>query len=299
MRQKGGQLRTLLFLEQLLAKYNMTKECVSIRATNDGVDFFFIEGKAGGKGKALVEFIQTKIPVRHTQSKKLVSHNVNNDTYNCRTTISVEVAPICSDNIVVLPKSAAHQMGGMGRVVVVRKISRKLHFIDPDTCQIGDMSAVDYFKKPFYPIACFQNLKEFTVMNIQTIPFKDQNNFSGQGKVSSRHTLADVWVVKSSELGLTEDGGTHCRTFLGEHLDVGDTVLGVDLRNINVNNPELDKIAKDKIPDIILVKKLSDDENSDEIRILKSLSHLEGFPAIEADSSDLQNLLQDLVNISE
>ena len=136
-------------------------------------------------------------------------------------------------------------------------------------------------------------------MNIQTIPFKDQNNFSGQGKVSTRHTLADVWVVKSSELGLTEDGGTHCRTFLGEDLDVGDTVLGVDLRNINVNNPELDKIAKDKIPDVILVKKLSDEENSDEIRIRKSLSHLEGFPAIEADSSDLQNLLQDLVNISE
>ena len=84
-----------------------------------------------------------------------------------------------------------------------------------------------------------------------------------------------------------------------EHLDVGDTVLGVDLRNINVNNPELDKIAKERIPDIILVKKLSDEENSDDLRIRKSLSHLEGFPAVEAGSSDLQNLLQDLMNISE
>ena len=297
VRQRGGQLRTFLLLEQLLAKHNVTKDCVGIKAVNDGIDFYFIEGKAGGKGKALVEFIQSKIPVRHTKSKKLVSHNVNNDTYNCRSTISVDVVPICSDNVVVLPRQAAHQMGGMGQVVVVRKISRMLHFIDPDTCQIGDMSATSYYNNPFYPIACYQDLKEFTVMDIQPISSKDRKNFSGQGKVSSKHRLADVWVVKSSELGLSEDDGTHCRTFLGNELDIGDTVLGLDLRNINVNNPELEKMAKDKIPDVILVKKV-DEANEDHLHN-KSIAHLEGFPVIESDSSDVLNLLSDLKKISE
>ena len=284
-------------MEQLLAKHNSTKDCVSIKAASDGVDFFFVEGKAGGKGKALVEFIQTKIPVRHTQSKKLVSHNVNNDTYNCRSTISVDVVPICRDNVVVLPRQAAHQMGGMSQVVVVRKISRLIHFIDPDTCQIGDMSATTYFNNPFIPIACSKDLKEFTVMDVQPISFEERKNFSGQGKVSSKHRLADVWVVKSCELGLSEDDGTHCRTFLGDDLDIGDTVLGLDLRNVNVNNPELEKMSKDKIPDVVLVKKV--EENNQDNVDNKSLRQLDGFPIVESGSSDMQNLLADLVQISE
>ena len=297
VRQRGGQLRTLLLLEQFLAKHNVTNDCVSIKATSDGIDFFFIEGKAGGKGKALVEFIQSKIPVRHTQSKKLVSHNVNNDTYNCRSTISVDVVPICRDNVVVLPRQAAHQMGGMGQVVVVRKVSRMLHFIDPDTCQIGDMSATTYYNNPFYPIACSHDLKEFTVMDIQLISSKERKSFSGQGKVSSKHRLADVWVVKSSELGLSENDGTHCRTFLGDELEIGDTVLGLDIRNINVNNSELEKMAKDKIPDVLLVKK-EHDEYKDNLHN-KGIAHLEGFPVIESDSPEMHNLLADLIKISE
>ena len=40
-----------------------------------------------------------------------------------------------------------------------------------------------------------------------------------------QHVLADAWVVKSSELGLTEDT-IHCRTYLGHLLQPGDTVLG-------------------------------------------------------------------------
>ena len=297
VRQRGGQLRTLLLLDQFLAKHNVTTDCVSIKATSDGIDFFFIEGKAGGKGKALVEFIQSKIPARHTQSKKLVSHNVNNDTYNCRSTISVDVVPICVENVVVLPRQAAHQMGGMGQVVVVRKVSRMLHFIDPDTCQIGEMSANTYYNNPFYPIACSQDLKEFTVMDIQLISPKDRKNFSGQGKASSKHRLADVWVVKSSELGLSENNGTHCRTFLGNELDIGDTVLGLDLRNINVNNPELEKMAKDKIPDVLLVKKAHECNYEDDLHS-RSIVQLEGFPVIESDSPEMHNLLADLIKIS-
>ncbi len=40
---------------------------------------------------------------------------------------------------------------------------------------------------------------------------------------------------------------THCRTFLGHVLSIGDTALGLDLRNSNVNNPELEKLSVDKV----------------------------------------------------
>ena len=52
---------------------------------------------------------------------------------------------------------------------------------------------------------------------------------------------------------LSEHDSTHCRTFLDDELDIGDTILGLDLSFINVNNSELEKMAKDKISDVLLV----------------------------------------------
>jgi nonsense-mediated mRNA decay protein 3 len=40
-----------------------------------------------------------------------------------------------------------------------------------------------------------------------------------------QHVLADVWVVKASELGLTENT-VHTRTHLGHILKPGDSALG-------------------------------------------------------------------------
>jgi hypothetical protein len=44
-----------------------------------------------------------------------------------------------------------------------------------------------------------------------------------------QHTLADVWVVKESELGSSENH-VHCRTHLGHLLAPGDIVLGLEIQ---------------------------------------------------------------------
>ena len=41
VRQKTKQRKTLFFLEQLLIKYNATKDCVGIKPHHEGLDFFF------------------------------------------------------------------------------------------------------------------------------------------------------------------------------------------------------------------------------------------------------------------
>ena len=43
------------------------------------------------KGKALVEFLQSMIPCKYQHSKKLISHDVNSNTYNYKYTFAVEV----------------------------------------------------------------------------------------------------------------------------------------------------------------------------------------------------------------
>ena len=62
------------------------------------------------------------IPIKYGHSKKLISHDVNSNTYNYKYTFSVEVVPVCKDNVVALPRQLAHQLGGIGQVIVVNKV---------------------------------------------------------------------------------------------------------------------------------------------------------------------------------
>lgn len=62
-------------------------------------------------------------------------------------------------------------------------------------------------------------------MDIEPVLYKDQIRFPGQGNISTKHVLADVWLVKASEMGIN-DNHVHSKTHLGHILKVGDSVLG-------------------------------------------------------------------------
>ena len=138
VRQKTNQKKTLYYLEQILLKYDATKDCVGIKASikgsrdtgnyifsiilsfekksfiwflvffTDGLDFFFgFEPYA----RKLVDFLQSVVPCRYNTSKKLISHDQNSNTYNYKYVFSVEVVPICKDNVVCLPVRLARSLG--------------------------------------------------------------------------------------------------------------------------------------------------------------------------------------------
>merc|ERR1711993_29821 len=113
-------------------------------------------------------------------------------------------------------------------------------------------------------------------MNIEPISENGRYKFSGQGSLSKRHVLADCWVVKSSELGINDDT-VHCRTHLGHLLQPGDTVMGFDLKNSNVNDPNLEKAAADKVPDVVLIKKVYAEKSVRNRRRKWRLKHMEGL----------------------
>jgi hypothetical protein len=58
--------------------------------------------------------------------------------------------------------------------------------------------------------------------------------------------------LKTYFLG-NDDNPIHCRTFLGHILHIGDSVMGLDLKNSNVNNDELDKMNTDKVQFMLLL----------------------------------------------
>jgi len=280
VRQKTQQRKTLFYVEQLLIKYGATKDCVGIKPHHEGLDFYF---STESNAKKLVDFFQSMIPMRYQHSKKLISHDIHSNTYNYKYTFSVDVVPVCKDNVVCLPKQLAHSLGGIGQVCAVNKVSQNVHIIDPETCQFAEINATTYFKMPFSSLCRQRDLVEYTVINIEPIQHKERKQFSGQGKVSQKHVLADAWVVKTSDLGVDENP-VHCRTFLGHILNIGDSALGLDLRNSNVNNQDLEKLNTDKIPDVVLVKKHYADKSLRNRKRKWKLKHMEGFPHMDTES---------------
>lgn len=90
---------------------------------------------------------------------------------------------------------------------------------------VAELSSSNFWRSPCNSIFNPKQLVEYIVMDIEPLKVKDQKSFPGQGAVSSRHVVADIWIVKASELGIN-DNTTHTRTHLGHLLKPGDSVLG-------------------------------------------------------------------------
>ena len=95
---------------------------------------------------------------------------------------------------------------------------------------------------------------QFIVMEKEELAEGDRYCKSGEGKLSHKHTLADVWVIRDDEIGQHEDY-VHCRTHLGKILNVGDEVLGYDLKNLNTSSDAYDQLDGNH-SDAFLVRKV-------------------------------------------
>ena len=120
---------------------------------------------------------------------------------------------------------------------------------------MAELSGNVFWREPFAILCEPKQLVEFVVMDIEMVAGNDRRHVAGSAQLSTKvtiiypiytysdliinlyngptymylccfqHILADVWVVKASEVGLNE-GHTHCKTHLGHLLSVGDSVLG-------------------------------------------------------------------------
>lgn len=252
VRQKVSHKKTFFYLEQLMLKHRANSKCTNIKSVPGGLDFFFDKRDDARK---LADFLVTVVPCRYTTSERLISHDTHSNTFNYKNTFSVEIVPICKDDIVCLPKPLATQMGNVSQLCLCLRVTQQIYLIDPRSLKTAEINAMNYFKYPFVSIVGTKQLVSFTVIDVER---RTESSVRGHGPQSEKHVLADAWVVKTSELGVNESY-THCRTHLGHLLNPGDQVLGYDLKNSNCNDLNYDKFmekAADQGTDVILVKKV-------------------------------------------
>ena len=92
--------------------------------------------------------------------------------HNYKYTFSVDIAPICKDDLVILPKTLSNLLGGIGPLVLVYKISTFVHIVDVFTMQTYEVDQVTYWKYPFTALCGRDRLTEFVVLNIENTDFE-------------------------------------------------------------------------------------------------------------------------------
>ncbi|KAH7878506.1 NMD3 family-domain-containing protein [Lentinula edodes] len=256
VRQKVPHKRTFLFLEQLILKHGAQKDTISVKEVKDGLDFFYSQRSHAIK---MVEFLTGVVPVRSKASEQLLSSDTHSNTANFKYTYSVEIMPICKDDLVCIPPKQARQLGNISPLTVCTRVGSSIQLLDPATLQTCEITSAIYWRNEFNSLATVTDLVEFTVLDVEA-----------DGRSRGKFVLADAQVALAgafrSGAGQDEDsmdyesaGYTnqiyHTRTHLGGILQPGDTALGYFLTNSNYNSDDFASLPAERIPDIMLVKK--------------------------------------------
>ncbi|XP_044523643.1 60S ribosomal export protein NMD3 [Gracilinanus agilis] len=251
VRQKTSHKKTFYYLEQLILKHRAHQNTLRIKEIHDGLDFYYAQKQHAQK---MVDFLQCTVPSRSKASQRLISHDIHSNTYNYKSTFSVEIVPICKDNVVCLPPKLAQSLGNMSQICVCIRVTSAIHLIDPSTLQIAEIDGSTYWRYPFSSLCHPRQLEEFIVMECSVV--HKQKAVAGAGTRSNKHLLGEAWVQKTSEMNT--DHQYFCRTHLGHLLSPGDLVLGFDLANCNLNDEHANKMSSQHVPDVVLIKKSYD-----------------------------------------
>ncbi|KAI2472450.1 NMD3-domain-containing protein [Annulohypoxylon bovei var. microspora] len=245
VRQKVLHKRTFLYLEQLILKHGAHRETINIKEAKDGIDFFFA---ARNQAEKFVDFLNSVVPIRMKKSQELISQDSHTAKKSYKFTFSVELIPICKDDLVALPIPLAKQIGNISPLAICHRVGTSINVLDPNTLQTAEISAPVFWRTPFAALADAQDLVEFIVMDCEPT-----------GPTRGKWVLAEIQLARATDLGVN-DRTYFARTHLGGLLHAGDSVMGYMLTGANFNNPQFEAVEAShtyapRIPDVVVVKK--------------------------------------------
>ncbi|KAJ3555348.1 hypothetical protein NP233_g12232 [Leucocoprinus birnbaumii] len=239
VRQKVSHKRTFLYLEQLILKHNAQKRHDLCQR----------------------EFLNGVVPIRSKASEQLLSADTHSNTANFKFTYSVEIIPVCKDDLVCLPPKLARSLSNIHPLTICTRVGNSLQVMDVATLQTAEIPAQIYWRTPFESLASVTDLVEFTVLDIEPDYSKSRGKFvmadaqvalAGAFRSSGKIDEDDAMDYDATGKATTI---FHTRTHLGAILQPGDTALGYHLTNSNYNSSDFSDLPTHLIPDIILVKK--------------------------------------------
>jgi nonsense-mediated mRNA decay protein 3 len=251
LRQKAANARVLHYLEQLILAAGVAVECVEIKAVKGGIDFFYAHRTGAER---LVNFVSSRAMTRVKTSKQLITHNEKAGTANLRLTWGVEVAPICKDDLVLLPRATAAGLGLPTPLCVVARVGRATLLVHPQSAHTATLSEVAYWKDPFAPLLSRKGAKQFQILDCE-LERERPTAAAAEGGVREgpRFARGDVQLVRGDDYEHVFSVYTH----LGRVLSAGDTAIGYDVQFSSALDGLGDEWPQGvELPDVVLVGKL-------------------------------------------
>lgn len=252
VRQATDHKRTFYYLEQCILQAQEYTKISNIKEVPNGLDFQFASLK---NAQRFAAFVLSKIPGKKTESKQLVSHDANCNTYKHKFTTLIEVPPVCRDELVYLNKQAASvHCGGRAAFYLVQKVHANGFFLcNPETSEIHQVALVPYWKFPFKSIFKKKALQEFIVMEVQVDHVKTSKASKFKRKLNDQTDLYAYYVTlcRVDDLGTGRE--VTIRSHLGCQLTAGDQASGYDLRTLDQGEDYSDALGYS--PDIILLRR--------------------------------------------
>ena len=250
VRQKVPHKRTFYFLEQLILKHKAHEKCSSLKTFPDGIDFYFPERTHALR---FVDFLQETVPLKLKKAKKLISADNHSNTHNYKFTYFIDIAPVCKDDLVLLPSKTAASLGYINKVVLVSSVSSSIHVVDFNTLSTGEIDNEKFWKHPFKALCSYKSLTNFTVLDINAVQGRN-------GHTRRRvNRLVEVEVARNSDFGVN-DKRFIVTSHLGNILRVGDIVSGYDLTTSVFNDSDLTDTLNERdienMPSVVLVRKI-------------------------------------------
>ena len=123
----------------------------------------------------------------------------------------------------------AKDLGGIGPMVLVYKISKFIHILDVKTMQTYEIDQQTYWKNPFTAMLSRDRLTEFVVLEIDQLQ-TDMNE--SRAAIRHRFRAVSLVVARKSDFGVNDQ--TYCvNCHLGDRINYNDTVLAYDLEQTN------------------------------------------------------------------
>lgn len=70
---------------------------------------------------------------RYKTSQELIGHDPHSNTYNYKYSFSVEIVPVCKNDIVCLSPKLSQQLGNFGPLAVCQRVTSSVQLVDPHT----------------------------------------------------------------------------------------------------------------------------------------------------------------------
>lgn len=103
------------------------------------------------------------MPISRKDSKQLISHDQSSNVFTYKYTYSIEIPKVCKNDLILLPKKLAKELGGCSQLVLCYKIGRTIGLVDLNTFNYVNMSTIQYqhYEKDIQLLPLSKYKKEF------------------------------------------------------------------------------------------------------------------------------------------